>query len=320
MEELGIWSDEFAQKIVDNGGSCQGLDEVPKELQKIFVIASDIIPKDHVSMVSVIQNKVDLSLSKTCNLPNSASVEDIMAVYMQAWEEGCKGITVYRDGSREDATLSVKREEAPISDTIFKPKSELSRGEIISPPELSSSLRVKLNTGCGKIYLNISYDDNGDITETFLNTGSDGGCTIFTQATSRLISLCLRGGISLDKVVDQLGSNPSCGSYQKARGAGKEVSKGKSCPSAIGLVLLDVQKKIKALKATSINPTMYGEIIAATNPTTEGMCEVETPNEQEEIMIEELSDKKTLCPECNEKLNNEGGCIVCKFCGYSKCG
>jgi ribonucleoside-diphosphate reductase alpha chain len=236
---------------------------------------------------------------------------------MLAYDTKCKGCTVYRDGSRDTQVLyTVSKDEKK---TVEKKRIELVRGEVIDAPESAPSVRIKVRTGCGKLYLIISYDINGDIIETFIETGSDGGCEVFTKSTSRLISLALRGGIPLEKVVDQLNSSGKCASYLYQKGKGKDVAPGKSCPSAIGLMLLDVQKKIKSLRKLGIDPSTFNDIIAGVDMTQADLCKVDTKDQPEEDLREGLLNSKVVCPECKKKMRAESGCVVCDHCGYSKC-
>jgi len=315
LREKGLYNDAILKLVADNSGSIQTLTKYfDDEARDVFVTAADVTPDQHVDVLAVVQKYVDLSISKTVNLPFNATKEDIGSVYLKAGRKGIKGITVYRDKCRDSQVLytsNVKEE---------KKRTELGRGDIIQAPEAAPAIRIRLDTGCGKLYLILSYDINGDIIETFIETGSDGGCQIFTEATSRLISLALRGGIPLEKVVDQLNSTHKCGAYMYHKGTGKKVSRGKSCPSAIGLMLLEIQKKIKELKKLGIDPTTINDIIAGVDMSQADVYKVEKPlTKPATELMTELAGDKMLCPECKSTLLPEGGCIVCKNCGYSKC-
>jgi ribonucleoside-diphosphate reductase alpha chain len=238
-KKYGFWSPEIIDKIVAEQGSVQNIPEVPDKVKKFMKTAMEISPTDHVLMQGILQRDVENSISKTNNLPSNATVDDIQYIYKLAHEVGCKGCTVYRDASRDSQVLYTGGTE-----TIDKDKHELERGEILAAPEAAPGCCIQILTGCGKMYLNVSWDKDGNIIQTFISTGSKGGCIIFTEATSRLISIGLRGGIPLEKIVDQLAGLNPCSSYTNRRTAGKKVSPGSSCPSAIGLMLIDIQKKI----------------------------------------------------------------------------
>jgi ribonucleoside-diphosphate reductase alpha chain len=278
LEELNLYSDEILQKIVDNNGSIQKIKEIPNNIRKVFVVSHDIKPSEHLKTLSIVNKFVDLSISKTINLSNSATKEEISEIYIEAWKNNIKGITVYRDGSRKNQILSTSNNEANNIDN-------LPRGYILPVLTETKGHRVKLSSGCGNLWFMIFTDENNNIIETFVNT-SKGGCTISTQAMSRLISLSLRGGISLDCVIDQLESAGSCPAYQFAKGNGNKISPGKSCPSAIAKALDKLQKKLK---------------------------------KGEQIDTIGIEDNIDVCPECKTKLVFKEGCTSCINCGYSKC-
>jgi len=278
LKEINLYTDELLQKIVDNNGSIQNIEEIPSNIRKVFIVSHDLTPNEHLKTLSIINKHVDLSISKTINLSNSATKEEISEIYIEAWKNNIKGVTVYRDGSRKNQVLSTSQNK----DNKIN---NLPRGYILPALTETKGHRIKLSTGCGNLWLMVFTDENNDIVETFVNTGSKGGCTISTQAMSRLMSLSLRGGISFEDVVDQLESAGSCPSYQFARGNGSKISSGKSCPSAIAKALEKLQKKLK--KGEQINT----------------------------IEIEE----ELKCPECNTKLRFIEGCNQCPNCGFSKC-
>lgn len=249
-----------------------------KPLPDYFVTAMDITVEEHIAMQSVIQKWVDSSISKTINAPNNHTVEEVKKAYMLAYKLGCKGITYYRDGSRNEQVLKGND----------KNKRQKTRGYISPALSEAKGYRIKLATGCGNIWLMVFVDDDNNIIETFVNTGSKGGCTISTQAMSRLVSLALRGGISLSDIIDQLESAGTCPAYQFAKGSGKNLSEGRSCPSAIARALAKLQQKL------SFNNYISDSI---------------TDN----------NDDKLLCPECNTKLCFSEGCQICVNCGFSRC-
>lgn len=301
LEELGLYNNDLLKKISENNGSIKNIKEIPDDIKKVFTVSHDITPQEHLKTLSIVQKYVDLSISKTVNLPSDAKVEDVSKVYIEAWENNIKGITVYRDGSRQNQVLSTNDSESS------EEEQNLFRGQVIPALEESCGRRLRLTTGCGHIWLMIFTDKNNNIIETFVNTGSKGGCTISTQAMSRLASLALRGGISLEDVIDQLESAGSCPAYQYARGKGVKVSSGKSCPSAIAKALTKYQKRIKE-NNYSDQPEYKIEKL-----NIENLKEIDMVNYDELI-------KNNVCPECMAELQNIGGCKECKNCGFSKCG
>lgn len=271
-------------------GSCVGVEGIPEEIAAVFKGAQDIAPEDHILMQIELQKYVDNAISKTINLPNSATIYDIEQAYEMAYAGNLKGITVFRDGCKEGVVTVGKGKERQ------KPPGELERGEIRPRPANAQGVTHRLDSGCGKIYLTVNYiPETGEIIETFITTGSDGGCLIYTEATSRLISLAIRGGISIDEIVGQLMSTHACPSYQFARGRGKPVSPGKSCASAIARKLVEIRDQL-AIKS------QQGKLTKQLNGDDE-----------------EVEEARDICPGCKTKMRRAEGCFVCQNCGYSKC-
>ena len=279
LKDRGLYSKELLQKIIDNKGSCIGIKEIPKDMQEVFIIASDIAPLQHTEVVGIIQKYVDLSTSKTVNLPNSATVKDIENVYMYAWELGCKGITVYRDNCRDNQTLSVTREET--KNNYITPKKAMTR---------SKGERVKLPTGCGSIWLMTFKDKNNNLAEIFSQSGASGGCQGLTEALTRTVSLLFRSGVDPTYVIDQLQS-VKCPVAMNARKEGR--CDGKSCSDIIAKELL----------------YQLGE--------SKNDLKQDNDNERSEC-LHINNDSFDNCPECGEKLRFESGCIIC-VCGWSHC-
>ncbi len=264
-------------------GSCQGVEGIPGEVAVIFKGAREIAPIDHLLMQAAVQKHVDNSVSKTINLPEEASAEDIGRCFKTAFDLGLKGVTVFREGSKK-GTVTVGSGQAA------RPAAELRRGEILPRPVCAQGMTHRLDTGCGKIYLTINYQpDSGEILETFITTGSDGGCLVYTEAASRLISLAIRGGISVESITEQLEGTHSCPSYMLARGQGKKVSPGKSCASAIAKQLNQVRAEL--------------------DQRHNGGC----PDKKG-------TDMGKICEVCGEAaLVRAEGCLVCRNCGASRC-
>ncbi len=268
--------------------------------------ALDINPEDHLQMQAAWQKYVGSAVSKTINLPAETTQEDIKDIFIKAWHYNLKGITIYRTNSRQAQVLNEEDDEEKTVEELAheildvdKENKNLERGEIREAQEKAKSYRYKLDTGCGTMWLIVVVDNNNNIIETFTES-SNGGCMIFTRATSRLISLALRGGIKLDDVIDQLLSAGSCPAYQAARGKGKDVSPGASCAGAIALKLKEVKKKLNHTDEIDI---------------TEEVKSVTT-----ETKLTTSVENSAKCPECGYELDHEGGCSTCRNCGWSKCG
>ncbi len=193
--ERGFYTPELMEKIALQG-SVQGLEEVPLDVQRIFVTAHDITPEWHIKMQAAFQKYTDNAVSKTVNFPHAATEEDVAQVFYLAHELGCKGVTVYRDGSRETQVLNrgdTKRERKQEKDRIPRPR-----------PELTVGGTVKVATGCGSLYVTINEDEHG-MCEVFARMGKSGGCiSSHSEAIGRLISLALRAGVETESILKQL--------------------------------------------------------------------------------------------------------------------
>ncbi|HHW20787.1 vitamin B12-dependent ribonucleotide reductase [Thermodesulfovibrio thiophilus] len=196
MERLGLWSDSLAEKIAETG-SIQQIKEIPEEIKKIFVTAHEIAPSEHIRMQAAFQQYVDNAVSKTVNLPHDATEEDVREVYLLAYRLGCKGVTVYRDGSRQGQVIQKgQKTETQLTQISLKPRKR---------PETLKGITRLMKTGCGNLYVTINKDKDGKPFEVFTNIGKAGGCAASqAEAIGRLISLAMRSGIETQEIVKQL--------------------------------------------------------------------------------------------------------------------
>ena len=219
----GFYSEELMRQLAE-GASLHEVEDIPDEIKRVFVTAHDITPEWHVRMQAAFQRFTHNAVSKTVNFPKEATVEDVARVYMRAYEEGIKGITIYRDGSREGQVLTTGKTE----------KREKAEGAVRSPrkrAKTTSGVTERVTTGCGYIYVTVNSDDEG-ICEVFSTLGKAGGCaSAQLEAICRLISLALRSGMDVASVVRQL-RGIRCPSI--AWEEGKSVL---SCADAIASVL-----------------------------------------------------------------------------------
>lgn len=260
-----------------------------------FVDSSEIDYNKRVAMQAAWQMGIDASISSTVNLPNSATVNDVKNIYMSAWKSGLKGITIYRSGCKREGVLVVEDDK---SNTTFKTEESLPRGAIMNCSDDLVGKKRKLMTGCGSLHVLAFFDsEDGSLQEVYFNKGSAGGCANFMTGLSRTISLLCRAGVDIETIKDQLDSTGVCPSYATRTATKHDTSKGSCCPMAIGNALID----------------MYNE-----------MQEEVNDYEDDEITTEEQSydnvNTAAVCPECGEPLDHEGGCDICKSCGYSHCG
>ena len=286
------------------------------ELPDYFVSSADIHWRDRVKTQSVIQKHIDTAISSTVNLPKETTKEEIEELYLYAWSCGLKGITIFRDGCKRLGILTTQEDEATQSE---KPKSELTRGTILSVSDDLIGAKRKLNTGCGSLHFEVYFDEvTGEPLETFVNVGSSGGCEKNLQFISRLISLALRAGVSIEDIIDQCKSIKPCPAYVSRTNKKHDTSKGSSCPSAIGYALEDLYDKIKERCFADFDlEDCYVEPLTISSPTIKEEDKIVKTGVDGQMIIK---NSDCICPECGEPLVFEGGCNQCKACGlYSKC-
>ncbi|MEA3558396.1 MAG: adenosylcobalamin-dependent ribonucleoside-diphosphate reductase, partial [Candidatus Thermoplasmatota archaeon] len=290
----GFFSKELMDKISEKG-TCRGLPSVPEKYQRIFASAHDVTPEWHVRMQAAFQKYTDNAVSKTVNFDHEATVEDVKKVYMLAYELGCKGVTIYRDGSREEQVLStIKRKKTGMDTGVIKPRER---------PKMIQGVTGRVDTGCGALYVTINWDRFGPF-EMFANLGKSGGCAAAQiEALARLASLSMRSGIDPYQVVKQLKGircpNPQIGPL----GMGEESVL--SCPDGMGRAL---EKYLEG------DPPSIGES-ETTSPSLDFYSQEETEKDVDEMggMI------VGVCPECGNSLVYQDGCSICHSCYYSKC-
>ncbi|WP_349677340.1 MULTISPECIES: vitamin B12-dependent ribonucleotide reductase [unclassified Archaeoglobus] len=296
LRERGIYSEELIEKVA-NEGSIQGMDEIPEDIRRVFKCALDISPEWHVRMQAAFQKYTDNAVSKTINLPNSASRKDVEKAFLLAYELGCKGITVYRDGSREEQVLRVKKAEEEKKEREAKPRPPAKYIEPRPRPRITTGRTIETRTGCGSLYVTINEDEYG-IAEVFVQLGKSGGCAASqTEAMGRLLSIALRSWIDPEVLIRQL-KNIRCPSPGFDNG---EVIT--SCADGVAKVL---EKHLKG---------EYKKIrfeVEGIKPLTEF-----AEGEEKEERTKQIGG---VCPECGNVLEYGEGCATCKFCGFTRCG
>mgnify|MGYP001414794750 FL=1 len=296
VEELknkGIYSEELMEKIVKNGGTLGGVEEVPEEIKKVFVTALEIEPEWHIKVQAAFQEFTDNAVSKTINLPETATVEDVRKAYRLAYALGTKGITIYRTGSRSFEPLQKvkdKKDEAK-DDLDYKPRKK-------PTPIVAQGIRIKKKCDVGSIYSSIFYEENDGPVEVFVTLGKSGGyLAAAAEVTGRLSSLALKYGATLDEISEQL-VGISCG-QKVGMGNGAVLS----MFDAVGKSLLEISRGQQL--------TMFEE-----KEIPVKMDLVKPDNNEAEA-----ESKFGACPDCGSPLRAEEGCFKCTnvFCGYSKC-
>ncbi|MEM4714443.1 MAG: vitamin B12-dependent ribonucleotide reductase [Candidatus Nanoarchaeia archaeon] len=280
-KDKGFWSEELQKELLKRF-SIQDMPQIPEDVRKIFVTAHDLKPEDHVRMQAAFQKYVDNAISKTINFPNSATVEDVEKAYLLAWRLGCKGITIYRDGSRQLQVINVKKDEQKIT----TPKTR---------PEVICGKTYKIKTGYGNLYLTVNDDEKGRPFEIFATIGKSGGVLAAKcEAICRLVSLALRSGVSVDEIIDQL---------KGIRGPMPAVSK-------IGIVH-SIPDAIAKILTIHINKGQT-QITEFSNGNGQKKLIEDKPQVADAGILPE-------CPECGNILEISEGCLSCHSCGYTKC-
>ena len=287
----GFYSRKLMEEIAEKG-SIRDIEDVPEKYKKIFVTSHDIAPLWHIRMQAVFQKYTDNAVSKTVNFPHDATKDEVREVYMLAFKLGCKGVTIYRDKSREEQVLNINTNDST--------KKEVNAVELIDKksvaprprPVVTNGTTTKVATGCGNLYITINVDDKNLPFEVFIQMGKAGGCAASQlEAIGRLVSLALRSGVENSKIVEQLrGIRCPSPSWEKS---GRIFS----CSDAIARVL----------ELRLGNGKMHHQ---------EEALEKHSPH----TMIEDkLGTVVGVCPDCGAALRHEEGCVVCRSCGYSKC-
>lgn len=289
LEARGLYNKDLMVKIADEG-TLSHIHEIPNDIKKVFVTAHDISPIWHIKMQAAFQKHTDNAVSKTVNFRNEATIDEVKEVYELAYKMGCKGVTIYRDGSREGQVLNVG---AQVKDKVVEVEE---KPQARQRPEVTKGITEKVRVGCGNLYITVNYDDNG-ICEVFTNVGKAGGCPSQSEATSRLISIGLRSGMEVSEIVEQL-KGIRCHSTLRQKSNNSDI-KVLSCPDAIARTIEKIRK---------ITPTADVEI-AGTHLPDEDLIPVPKGN----IGV-------AICPECKGAITHQDGCVICPNCGFSKCG
>jgi ribonucleoside-diphosphate reductase alpha chain len=283
-KKMGFYRDSLMKEIAERG-SIQEMEEIPSDIRRIFVTAHDIAPEWHVRIQAAFQAHTDNAVSKTVNFPNDARPEDIEKVYLLAYELGCKGVTIYRDRSRDHQVLNIagdRGEEYVFDDNLkmgIKPEVMVSQVSIpkVAPrprPPITRGYTERISTGCGKLYVTVNYDNEG-ICEVFAQMGKTGGCAASQiEGISRLISLALRSRVNVESIIKQM--------------------KGIRCPSPFwgkGGMILSCADAISRVLERHVNRP-----------------------------IDRIANVVGTCPDCGGAVEHVEGCIVCRFCGFTKCG
>jgi ribonucleoside-diphosphate reductase alpha chain len=301
MRRRGLYTVE-KMKEISKAGTLRHVEGVPDEVRRVFVTAHDISPEAHLRMQAAFQKFVDNAVSKTVNFPAEATREDIRKVFVLAYRLGCKGVTVYRDRSRDEQVLNIGEvhrkdaaaaaSEAPAAEPGF-----------VSPrprPDTLLGVTKEMKTSCGKIYVTINRDARG-IFEIFNQMGKAGGCAASqSEAIGRLVSLALRSGVQPDQIIKQL-KGISCHLPAWGGNGGKILSCADAVSKAVEWYMENVDQMFAGLPETAASPVLAASSPA--NPSRAGDLEI----------------ARGACPDCGSQVEMQEGCLKCRSCGFSEC-
>ena len=299
------------EKLAESG-SLEDLD-VPAWVKTLFRVSHDITPEWHVKMQAAFQSHTDNSVSKTINFPNHATREDVAEAYLLAYETNCKGITVYRDGSKDDQVLSTggtgKSVAAPteaaeldeLVDMLHPAPSRVTRER----PRQIHGITERVRTGHGNMYVTINFDEGENPFEVFGTLGKSGGCdSAQLEAISRLVSLALRSGIEPRRVIDQLRGITCCPVWDQ----GILIRSG---PDAVALAL--ERSLIGEGEDQAALPESESVQLQFTAQPVENSGRGNGNGKGDTVSYARK------CPECNTPVIFQEGCHMCVSCGWNKC-
>lgn len=306
--KYGFYSPELMERIAQHGG-VKGIKDVPEDMQRIFVTAHDIEPVWHIRMQAAFQKYTNNAVSKTVNLPSDATVEDVRRIYIFAHDNGCKGVTIYRDKSRDEQVLNKAPSPQEAEKKTHHPSKIIPRPR----PTVTVGTTTKIATGCGNLYVTINEDEKGLPFEVFMHMGKAGGCAMSQlEAIGRLVSLAFRSGIETGAIIEQLrGIRCPTPSWEK----GGRIF---SCSDAIARA---IERSMQSHKGHGAGHAKVADHTAPpAAPDTPKTARTESGGGTSKTATLKAGNIVGVCPDCGSALWHVEGCMVCKSCGYSKCG
>ena len=288
---------EVLEKIVEDPENAEKIMGDHGINSDVFRTSMRVSAEAHIKMQSIWQKHVTNSVSKTINLPNSATIQDVKDAYMLAWETGCKAVTVYRDGSKSMQVLETgSSKSSDQSDEIDIVKTPRKR------PASLTGITDRIRTGHGTMFVTINFDEEGNPFEVFANLGKSGGSdSAYLQAIARLASMSLRAGVEPDQIVDQLRGITD----EPAWDGGTLV---RSAPDAIAIAL-----------NRHISDNTDNDDVAVDTVSVATQIELISSTKKEVNANFQAEQNSIICPDCPSVLINQEGCLSCVDCGYSKC-
>jgi ribonucleoside-diphosphate reductase alpha chain len=302
MRRRGLYSVERMTEV-SKVGTLRHMESIPEDVSRVYVTAHDISPEAHLRMQAAFQKYTENAVSKTVNFPSDATRDDIRKVFVLAYRLGCKGVTVYRDKSRDEQVLNIGGVNAKAGTQEKEAASVPGPEPFVTPrprPDTLIGVTKEIKTSCGKLYVTINRDEKG-IFEVFNQMGKAGGCAASqSEAIGRLASLALRSGVQPGMIVKQLKGIschlPSWG----GNGGGKILS----CADAVSKAIEWYLENFEAMFPGFPKPVAEAPRPAVKNASLS--------SGEEEIA-------RGACPDCGSQVERQEGCLKCRSCGFSEC-
>ena len=302
-KERGFYSEDLMAEVAKTG-SCQDIEGIPDDVKKVFKVANEIPVDTHVRMQAAFQKHTDLAVSKTINMANSATEEDVERAYWLAYWNKCKGITIYRDGSKSMQVLEVQKDKSSNDETT-----NVSTSGGLTPkqrPQTMRGITEKIHTGSGNTYITLNFDEEGLPFEVFATLGKAGSIdSANLEAVSRLVSLALRSGIAMESVIDELQGitcNPVWDQGVLVR----------SVPDALAHVLRKYTSDMPNISESNLETA-----VEQLGLPLKAIANSEPPASVTPIPVEAVGFS---CPECSSPVTFQEGCVMCHYCAWTQCG
>ena len=301
MRRRGLYSVERMTEL-SKVGTLRHMESIPEDVARVYVTAHDISPEAHLRMQAAFQKYTENAVSKTVNFPADATRDDIRKVFVLAYRLGCKGVTVYRDKSRDEQVLNIGGVNAKAGAQEREPEPVPGAEPFVTPrprPDTLIGVTKEIKTSCGKLYVTINRDEKG-IFEVFNQMGKAGGCAASqSEAIGRLASLALRSGVQPGMIVKQL-KGISCHLPSWGGNGGKILS----CADAVSKAIEWYLENFEAM--------FPGFPMPAAEASRPPAKKASFPAGEEEIA-------RGACPDCGSQVERQEGCLKCRSCGFSEC-
>lgn len=275
------------------------------ELPDYFITSGELDWKDRIDVQAIMQKHVDTAISSTINLPNETTLEGMEKLYLYAWEKGLKGLTVFRDGCKRIPILAKSSND---EENSIIPKYDYITPESRKEIGKMTGATYPKRCACGTLYVTVNHNEDGNLLECFVHTSKNGICQSNINALTRMISVAMRCGISVNEIIDQL-KGINCPACIKAKSNGNNLD-GISCPDIISRVIQEEY---------SLNNKDENNEYNCNGECKECTCKKEESKKEDKTFNSKDVKSTGRCPECGEKIQLSEGCMKCLNCGWSKC-